>query len=230
MAKLTTSTYLTANLEVKTIVRARDEHGRFIKGETPKVIKTASFDVARVVSKKAQSATSIKQFQSRIRYVIGDKSQEKIRHGYEQIIDTVIDSGIGDKDKAKFFLVMSELGPNGFDDLYNKYPEYIDNLYEYYKVEKDDEITFISNRKQKMHRLLNGSAKNSGFFSRAGYSDKMVEDKLRDIAYKDFRVNNPNPTDKQVELFKKQMVRNPNFIYDNYLRNHYNDVFDSLRR
>lgn len=229
MVKITTSTYLTSNLEIKTIVRARDEHGRFIKGESPKTVKTASFDVARVVNKKAQTSTSIKQFQSRIRYVIGDKSQEKINRGYEQILDTVIDSGIGDKDKAKFFLVMDKLGPSGFDDLYNKYPEYIDSMYDYYRVEKDDEIKFISNRKQKMHRMLNGTSKVKGFFNRVGFSDNEIEKELTDIAMSDFRKKYPNPTDKQIDQFKHQLNRNPNFIYSNYLDNHYNDVFDKLR-
>ena len=229
MAKVTTSTYLTANLELKTVARVRDEKGRFIKGESPKIYKPQSRDIARISDKKAQSSTSIKQFQSKIRYTLGDKSNQMIEKGYAQLLDNVVDSGIGDKDLSKFFLVMDDLGPSGLDDLYEKYPDFIDNMYDYYKVEKDDEITFISNRKQKMHRILNGNKKTHGFLERAGYTDKELEDRLTKIAYDDFKRENPDYTDDMLINFQTQINNDKNFIYRNYLNNHYNDVYDKVK-
>lgn len=228
MAKVTTSTYLTANLELKTVARVRDEKGRFIKGESPKTYKPKSLDVARILEKKAQSSTSIKQFQSKIRYTLGEKSDDMIKKGYHQLLDNVVDSGIGDKDLAKFFLVMNDLGPYGLDDFYDKYSNFLDNMYDYYNVHKDDEITFIGNRKQKMQRVLNGEKDVSGFFSRAGYTDKELEDRLTKIAYDDFKRENPDYTDDMLINFQSEINNDPDFIYRNYLNNHYNDVYNKV--
>ena len=224
--KITTSTQLTSNLEIKVTARARDERGRFVKlddGKTKKTFTVSSFDKARLLSKKAKESKSFKQFEGRAKYVIGDKGIEHIEKGYLVLVDTVIDSGIGDKDLAKFLLTMSELGPEGLDNFYNNYSEFLDDMYQYYKTEKDDEIISISNRKQKMHKTLNGVGNTNGFFSRAGYDDEKLTAKLTEIAQNDYITQHPNATPEQITKFMQKMERNPNFIYKNYLDNHYND-------
>ena len=222
MGKVTTTTYLTSNLELKTIVRERDDKGRFVKGGK-KEFKPSSFDVGRVLEKKAETSVSLKQFESRARYVLGGKTDKKMKEGYEQILNTVIDSNVGDKGLASFFMVMNDLGPEGFDRLYQQYPEYIDSMYDYYSENKDGQIVKISNRKQKMKDMLYGSGDN-GFLSRAGYSEADIKAKLTKIAIEDAKHNNLSEAD-----VLKKIQKDPNYIYRSYLTYHYDETFKKVR-
>lgn len=214
MPKLTTNVRLNSNLQYEYRVYQRDSRGRFMGS---KKFVVSSFSQVRQLETKVRTAKTVKQFESRAKYTLGDKSYQKKVNGFNQLMDNVYSNGSSDKYDAMFMWLMRKLGLDGLDSYYDAYPEELDKMYKtgspMTTSERGDE-NIIETRQEKQSRVRTQNTERiKEMIRNAGYTEEMIRQDMIRI----YREDNPNLSYEQ----QNKALQNLNLPYINYLKNHW---------
>ena len=215
MPKLTTNVRLNSNLQYEYRVYQRDSRGRFMGS---KKFVVSSFSQVRQLETKVRTAKTVKQFESRAKYTLGDKSYQKKVNGFNQLMDNVYSNGSSDKYDAMFMWLMRKLGLDGLDSYYDAYPEELDKMYKtgsppYATAERGDE-NIIETRQERQSKVRTQNTERiKEMIRNAGYTEEMIRQDMIRI----YREDNPQLSTEQQD----KALQNFNLPYINYLKNHW---------
>lgn len=214
MPKLTTNVKLNANLQYEYKVYQRDSKGRFMGS---KKFVVSSFSQVRQLETKVRTAKTVKQFESRAKYTLGEKSYQKKVNGFNQLMDNVYSNGASDKYDAMFMWLMRKLGLDGLDSYYDAYPEELDKMYKtgspMSTSERGDE-NIIESRQERQSRVRTQNTERiKEMIRNAGYTEEMI----RQVMIRIYREDNPQLSYEQ----QNKALQNFNLPYVNYLKNHW---------
>lgn len=214
MPKLTSNVKLNANLQYEYKVYQRDNKGRFMGN---KKFIVSSFSQVRQLETKVRTAKTVKQFESRAKYTLGEKSYQKKVNGFNQLMDNVYSNGASDKYDAMFMWLMRKLGLDGLDSYYDAYPEELDKMYKtgspMSTSERGDE-NIIETRQERQSRVRTQNTERiKEMIRNAGYTEEMIRQDMIRI----YREDNPQLSYEQ----QNKALQNFNLPYVNYLKNHW---------
>ena len=214
MPKLTTNVKLNSNLQYEYRVYQRDNKGRFMGS---KKFVVSSFSQVRQLETKVRTAKTVKQFESRAKYTLGEKSYQKKVNGFNQLMDNVYSNGASDKYDAMFMWLMRKLGLDGLDSYYDAYPEELDKMYKtgspMSTSERGDE-NIIETRQERQSRVRTQNTERiKEMIRNAGYTEEMIRQDMIRI----YREDNPQLSYEQ----QNKALQNFNLPYVNYLKNHW---------
>lgn len=214
MPKLTTNVRLNSNLQYEYRVYQRDNKGRFMRS---KKFVVSSFSQVRQLETKVRTAKTVKQFESRAKYTLGEKSYQKKVNGFNQLMDNVYTNGASDKYDAMFMWLMRKLGLDGLDSYYDAYPEELDKMYKtgspMSTSERGDE-NIIETRQERQSRVRTQNTERiKEMIRNAGYTEEMIRQDMIRI----YREDNPQLSYEQ----QNKALQNFNLPYVNYLKNHW---------